>query len=353
MTSRVRRLRRLLERSGVDSLLVTDLSNVRYLCGYSGSNGAVLVTPNTSWFYTDFRYQEQVKTEVKGCRVRTISRGLFTDFPVEHTRSIRRLGVESANLTLAVHRLLKRRLKGVRLVPLKTDLVLELRRCKDAAEVKAIEAAQRVTDRVFNDILGIIRPGISERELAAEITYRFSLRGENAFRPIVASGPNGAKPHAGSSDRKLRNGDAVTFDIGCQRNGYCSDMTRTVFVGRIDPDLRQVYDIVLEAQLRGLAAVRHGVACRDADEAARGFIRDAGYGPYFGHGLGHGVGIDVHEVPAVAHTSKQTLTAGDVVTVEPGIYLPGFGGVRIEDMVLVTRDGYRNFTRSPKKLIQL
>jgi Xaa-Pro aminopeptidase len=353
MTGRIRRLRRLLKRSGIDGLLVTDLSNVRYLCGYSGSNGTVLVTPGTSWFYTDFRYQEQVKTEVKGCRVKTISRGLFADFPVEHTKRIKCLGVESAHMTLAVNRLLKQRLKGVRLVPLKADPVLELRRCKDAGEVKAIEAAQRITDRVFDEVLGIIRPGVRERELAAEITYRFSLWGENAFPPIVASGPNGAKPHAGASDRKLRKGDAVTFDIGCRRNGYCSDMTRTVFVGRPDPDLKQLYDIVLEAQRRGLAAVRHGVACRDADAAARGLIRDAGYGPYFGHSLGHGVGIDVHEVPAVAHTSRHTLTTGDVVTVEPGIYLPGFGGVRIEDMVLVTRDGCRNFTKTPKKPIEL
>ncbi len=354
MIGRITRLRRLLARENLAGLVVTDLSNVRYLSGFTGSNGLLLVTRTAAWFYTDFRYKEQIKTEVKGVRKQVRARSLFADFPVEHAAGLKRLGVERHNLTLEQHELIRRAFRGsgTRLVSV-PNLVLELRRTKSAAEVAAIAVAQGHTDRMFSRLRKIIRPGVRECDLAAEITFRFAQHGENAFAPIVASGPNGASPHAGASSRKLRKGDAVTMDFGCRTAGYCSDMTRTVFIGKPDPHLLEVYHIVHEAQRRGIAAVRPGAQCAAVDRAARQYITDAGYGPYFGHSLGHGVGIDVHEQPVLASRSKEKLKIGDVVTVEPGIYIPGLGGVRIEDMVLVTRNGCRNLTKSTKRVLTI
>ena len=354
MVGRITKLRRLLARENLDGLVVTDLSNVRYLSGFTGSNGMLLVTRTAAWFFTDFRYKEQIKTEVKGVRKQVRARSLFTDFPVEYAAGLKRLGVERHNLTLGLHELIRRAFRGsgTRLVST-ANLVLELRRTKSAAEVAAIAVAQAHTDRMFSRLRKLIRPGVRESDLAAEITFRFAKHGGNAFAPIVASGPNGSRPHAGASSRRLRNGDAVTMDFGCRTGGYCSDMTRTVFVGRPDPDLLEVYRIVHEAQRRGIAAIRPGVAGAAVDRAARQYITDTGYGAYFGHSLGHGVGIDVHEQPVLAPRNKQRLQVGDVVTVEPGIYIPGLGGVRIEDMVLVTRNGCRNLTRSTKRVLTI
>ncbi|MFO7638142.1 MAG: Xaa-Pro peptidase family protein [bacterium] len=350
MNTRLAGLRRLLAREELDGIILTDLMNIRWLCGFTGSNALVVVTRRGAWFYTDFRYKEQSRQQVTGCRVAVLARGLVDSLPLGPLRGLARVGVEKHHLRLGDFAALRHQVRptGARLLPV-DNLVLELRRAKDPGEAKLVAAAQRHTDRVFGEILTLVRPGITELDLAAEITYRFSRVGENAFPPIVASGPNGAKPHAEPSQRRLRRGDAVTFDVGCRYRGYCSDMTRTVFLGRPDPDLFEVYRIVLEAQRRALALVRPGMACSELDRAARGYITDAGYGPQFGHGLGHGVGLEVHEWPVAHARSPHTLAPGDVVTIEPGIYLPGFGGVRIEDLVLVTKTGHRNLTRSPKQ----
>ncbi len=352
MPKRVERLRGLLRRERLDGFVVTNLPNVRYLCGYTGSNGLMLVTRGDCWFYTDFRYQEQIETEVKGCRKRVLKRDLVSSPPPEWGRSYRRLGVEEGHTTLGRFRQLRKQFPKARLVPMR-DLVLELRRTKETAEVEAIAEAQRITDHVFQDVLKMVKPGVRERDLAIEIESQFRRHGEVAFDSIVASGPNAAKPHAGFSDRKLRKGDALTFDIGCRLRGYCSDMTRTVFVGKAPAELRKVYEIVFEAQRRALGTIKPGVAAKAADAAARDYITEEGYGKQFGHSLGHGVGIEVHEMPTLAATSKETLAPGDVVTVEPGIYIPGTGGVRIEDMVHVTETGCTNLTRSPKRFIEL
>ncbi len=329
-----------------------NLPNVRYLCGYTGSNGLMLVTRRDCWFYTDFRYAEQIKTEVKGCRKRVLVRDLVSHPPPEWGRTYHRLGVEESHITLIRFKQFRKRFPKAGLVPTK-DLALELRRTKEPVEVETIAAAQKVTDLVFGNVLELVKPGVRERDLALEIEFQFRRHGEVAFDSIVASGENAAKPHAGFSDRKLRKGDALTFDIGCRIHGYCSDMTRTVFVGKAPAELRKVYEIVHEAQRRALETIRPGIAAKAADAAARDYITEKGYGKQFGHSLGHGVGIEVHEMPTLAATSKETLAPGDVVTVEPGIYLPGVGGVRIEDMVHVTRTGYANLTRSPKRLIEL
>ncbi len=352
MSRRIERLRGLLRREKLDGFVVVNLPNIRYLCGYTGSNGLMLVTRRDAWFYTDFRYQEQVRTEVKGCRKRVLTRDLVSHPPPEWLRPYGRLGVEENHVTLSRFAQFRKRFRRARLVKTK-DLVLELRRTKEPVEVETIAAAQLITDRVFKDVLKMVKPGVRERDLALEIEFQFRKEGEVAFDSIVASGENAAKPHAGFSDRRLRKGDALTFDVGCRVRGYCSDMTRTVFVGRAPAELRKVYDIVFEAQRRALDIIKPGIAAKAADAAARDYITDKGFGRQFGHSLGHGVGIEVHELPTLASTSKETLAPGDVVTVEPGIYLPGTGGVRIEDMVHVTRTGYTNLTRSPKRLVEL
>lgn len=353
MISRIKRFRELMKRERLDGFVVAGPASLRYLCGYTGSNGMLLITRDKATFYTDFRYREQIRTEVRGCRKRVLDRDLFAGFPAEDAKGVHRMGIEENILTVGRFRYLRKQLKKVEVVP-SGDLTLELRRTKDAGEVDAIARAQRVTDAVFKKTLQMVRPGVSEDELALEIDFGFRARGgETAFTSIVASGPNGAKPHAGHGPRKLRRGDAVTFDIGCRLGGYCSDMTRTVFVGKAPGPMRRVYEIVREAQARALAVIKPGLDASAADAAARDVIAAAGFGKLFGHSLGHGVGLDVHERPVLAARSRDTLAPGDIVTVEPGIYLPGEGGVRIEDMVLVTKTGLRNLTHSPKQLIEL
>ncbi len=353
MAKRTTRLRRLLEQEQLDGYFTSHPANLRYLCGYTGSNGLLLTTGHGAWFYTDFRYGEQIRTEVSGCRRRVLKRDLFSSLPASDAAGAERIGVEKEHLTIARLESLRKVLRKHRLVPVR-DLVRELRRTKEPGEIRLLEQAQVTTDRVFRDVLRLVRPGVTEHDLATEVDFAFRRAGgDNSFESIIASGPNGAKPHAGFTRRRLKNGDAVTFDIGCRLNGYCSDMTRTVFVGRARGELRVVYEIVLAAQERALATIRPGIPAREVDAAARNYIKEAGYDRYFGHGLGHGVGIEVHECPVLAAASDDVLAPGDVFTVEPGIYLPGIGGVRIEDMVLVTRTGHVNLTKTPKGLLEL
>ncbi len=353
MKSRIARLREALKPAGLDGMLVCGPANLRWLCGYTGSNGILLVGPAAAFFYTDFRYAEQIRQEVRGCRRRVLGRELFSALPEADLAGISRLGIEENHLTVGRFRALKKRFRGLRIVPVE-DITLKLRRTKDKTEVAAIERAQRLTDTVYAAVLKLVRPGVSEDDLAREIDFGFRSRGgEAAFTSIVASGPNAAKPHAGHGPRRLRKGDVITFDIGCRLDGYCSDMTRTVFLGRAGARLRQVYQIVLDAQQAALGLIRAGVAATEVDAGARRLIERAGFGPQFGHALGHGVGLEVHERPVLSGQSRDVLAVGDVVTVEPGIYLSGVGGVRIEDMVLVTATGGYNFTRSPKELVEL
>lgn len=356
MENRITRLQALLEREKLDGLVVSSLTNIRYLCGFTGSNGMMVITRKAAVFYTDFRYQEQIKTEVRGCDKRILERDLYFSFPAEELRGlcprnrIPKIGVEESNLTLARFRLLRRQLRGFRLVPVR-DLVLELRRKKGPSELALIRRAQAITEQAFSRVLELIKPGVTERELALEIEFFIRRFGEPAFPTIVASGANGAKPHARAGERRLRRGDSITFDLGCRYRGYCADMTRTVFLGRPDGELKRVYEAVLQAQREALAVIKPGVPCKFVDLTARQYLEQQGLGEYFGHSLGHGVGLEVHEQPVLARTSRQTLEPGDVVTVEPGVYLPGKGGVRIEDLVLVTGTGMRNLTRASKELL--
>jgi Xaa-Pro aminopeptidase len=352
-TALLARLRELKgEPAHLDGFLVTNLPNIRYLCGYSGSNGILLLTRSGSRFYTDFRYREQAQAEVKGSRVHMRARDLIAEFPVEAARGIRRLGFEKAFLSYGSYLAVRRQLKRTKLVPCE-NLVAGLRAVKDDQELALIARAAAITDKVFQQILTLVKPGVAEKDLASEIDYRFNRQGGIAFETIVASGPRGALPHAQPSTKKLRAGECVVFDLGARFQGYCSDMTRTIVVGKADRKTKEIYQIVLDAQLRAVAGVRAGAEAAKVDALARDYIKERGYGKQFGHGLGHGVGLEVHEQPTLSSRSPGKLQANSVVTVEPGIYVPAWGGVRIEDLVAVAPQGCRILSKTTKRLLEV
>lgn len=348
--SRRDRLSALIAQEGADAFLVSRLENVRYLSGFTGSAGALLIGQAGTVLVTDSRYAEQAAVEAPGCRIH-IAPGAPTLVAATITRPAR-LGFESEAVT---HDLWERMAEAGRggsgsvLIPCR-GLVERLRIRKDPAEIAQIEEAVRVASAAFEGARRLIRPGAHERDVALEIEFRMKQEGAEdiAFDLIVASGPRSSLPHGRASGKSLRAGEFVVVDIGARVKGYHSDMTRTLYTGEPGPKQRALYETVLAAQQAGIAAVRPGVAAREVDRAARGVIEEAGHGKRFGHGTGHGVGLMIHEAPRVAPQSEETLEPGMVMTVEPGIYLPGEGGVRIEDIVVVTDDGARVMTPTPK-----
>lgn len=343
------RLAGLVGREGLDSLYVSDLVNVRYLTGFTGSNGACLVGAEPRIFFTDFRYVERAADQVgEGWERPEAERELL---PQIAARMSGRVGFEDGKLSVRRHRELCEAVgEGVELVPA-GDLVEELRAVKDEVEVERIAAAAELADGVYRWAIEGGLAGRSEVELARGCEARMREQGaEPSFPPIVAAGPNGALPHAEPGERPIGKGELVVFDMGAELDGYCSDCTRTFAAGEPSDEDRELYELVLAAQLAGVEAVRPGVSGREADAAAREPIAQAGHGEAFGHGLGHGVGMEVHEGPRLAANSGDELRAGNVVTVEPGIYLAGRVGVRIEDLVVVGEDGNRNLSGLPKRL---
>ena len=348
---------RLIERlpdAGVDVLLVTNRINLRYLTGYTGSNGIALVGPETRVFVTDFRYVEQAAEEVDGSFDRRRSpqhliEGVEDGLPEGEFR----LGFEAAHVSVSEHTRLRELLpERIELVAT-TGLVEDLRAIKDPGELAAIRAAAELADESFAVLIAGGFIGRTERDLATRLEYEMRARGAQrpSFDPIVAAGPHGALPHARPRDTQIRSGELVVIDWGAQLDdGYCSDCTRTVAAGRVNDEAREVYELVLDAQLAALEDVKAGAAGREVDGVARSAIQAAGHGEHFGHGLGHGVGLEVHEAPRLGQRSESVLVAGNVVTVEPGIYMPGEFGVRIEDLVVVTDDGREILTSVSKAL---
>lgn len=354
--SRVRSLRALMVRSEVHALLVTNLTNVRYLTGFSGTNGQVFVSPERLVFLTDPRYRARAADLVEGADIEIYPNRL-TDVlgPLLQMAKVKRLGVEAQTMTLAARDELAGRLEEIELVPT-TGLVEELRRSKDDEEVALLKEAVALGDEAFSWVLDRIVPGATERQIALDLEIKMREMGadEVSFPPIVGSGPLSAHIHHTPSERELQKGDLVLLDLGCRRRGYCSDLTRTVVLGSATDQQRELYQVVLEAQLQGIEAVAPGSRGRAVDAQARGIIEKAGFGDRFGHGLGHGVGLEVHEEPRLRRISEDTLQRGDVVTIEPGVYLDGVGGVRIEDIVLVTETGREVLGSAPKhELIEL
>ncbi|MCK4353300.1 aminopeptidase P family protein [candidate division WOR-3 bacterium] len=332
----------------VDGFLVSNLPNIRYLIGFTGSSGALLVTQNEAIFFTDFRYKEQSQKEVKGAEIFIIKKSLFPDL-VEHPvfSSLKKVGFER-QISYLNYETLKNNLKGKKLLPL-NDKIENLRKIKDADEIKNIKNAARIADSSFKSIKPLIKPYVTESEIALELDYQMRKRGAqgSSFTTIIASGSNAALPHARSSNKKLKQGETLIIDFGAVYNGYCSDMTRTLILGE-NQKADKIYKIVLKAQETALNFLKPGISLKKLDKVARDVITKAGYGEYFGHSLGHGVGLEVHESPRVSQQSEDYAKPGMVFTIEPGIYIPDFGGVRIEDMVVMSPEGYEIVTHSPK-----
>lgn len=353
MAQRLEELRRSFSAVRIDALLVTHLSHVRYLTGFSGSSGVCVVTKDRCYFLSDGRYRQQAREEVHHAHVIIAKSALFPE--ISNRKLLNgsgRVGVESHYLSVSSLETLKKFFPRTKFVPTQS-LVEKIAAVKDKSEIESIKKAVSITDRVFARILEILKPGVSEQDVAAEINYYHKKFGAeaDAFEPIVASGARGALPHARASAKKIRNGELVTLDFGCRYNGYHSDLTRTVAVGKPSSKARKIYQVVWDAQQRALDAVTSAMKARALDAVARSYIKKKGFGKYFMHSLGHGLGLEVHEAPRISALSKDILCDGNVITIEPGIYIPDFGGVRIEDDVLVRNGSSEVLNKSPKELI--
>ena len=359
--TRLQALQASLISENLDALILTSPTARRYITGFPSSAGLALITPGECFFFTDFRYIEAAQAQVRGLTVRLSTRDESArKQAIDILRDLNAadIGFEADAMTAAEREDWERLWRqtsaatDLRLRPAQ-ELPHSLRLRKDADELAAIEAAQRIAERALSEVVGqVLRSGLTERQVCAELVYRLHLYGADgpSFPPIVASGPHSALPHAQPGDRALQRGDCVILDMGASLDGYCSDMTRTVFLGKVSDEQRRVYDAVLRAQTAGIAAVKAGAAGREIDAAARQVIADAGHGDHFGHGFGHGVGLEVHERPGVNPSGETPIPAGAVITAEPGIYLPGQFGVRIEDLLVVTETGSRNLTEMAKEL---
>ncbi len=347
---RLTKLRETLSQHNLDALLNSQPENRRYLSGFTGSSGWLVVTPDRALLATDFRYFEQVAREVSGFELAKV-KGEFPDLlpGLMAELEVQRLGFESQHLTVEQLYEWSQETAGVEWVPLK-ETVEALRAVKDEVEVEALRRSAALTDAAFAHLVERIRPGMTEQEAAWEIEAYMRTRGASkvAFDLIVAAGPNGALPHARAGDYAIQPGEPIVVDIGCVLDGYCSDMTRTFCVGQPSPEYLEVWNLVLQAQEAAEAKLRAGLSGVEADAIARAVIDEAGFGEYFGHGLGHGVGLAIHEGPRASRLSKDRLEAGMSLTIEPGIYLPGRFGVRLEDLVIIHEDGIEILTNTPK-----
>ena len=329
----------------VDGFIVTNLPNIYYLVGFTGSSGVLVITQKEAVFFTDFRYKEQCAREIKDADVVIIKKSLIRDV-LRHSvvKSLKKIGFEES-IKYSSYSTLKKGLKGKKFLPLKNE-VGKLRKIKEPGEIKTIKEAAKLSLSSFEDIKSLVKPGVREEDIAVELEYRMKKNGaqDTSFETIVASGPNAALPHARAGNRKLKDGDTVVLDFGVMYNHYASDTTRTIILGE-NPKANEIYKIAEEAQLAAIRKVKIGVPLKELDRIARDIISDAGYGEYFGHSLGHGVGLEVHEGPSVSGKSEDTVETGMVFTVEPGIYLPNSCGVRIEDMVVVKDKGIEIITK--------
>ncbi len=347
---RLATLRKSLTEHDLDAILVSQPENRRYLSGFTGSAGWLFISAERAILATDFRYFEQVGREAPDFQLAKITTSLDKQLPeLVADLDIQRLGFESQHVTVDQLHSWAQAAEGVEWVPLK-DTVETIRAVKDKHEIEALRRSVALTDAAFAHMLEVIEPGMTEQAVAWEIETYMRTHGASkvAFDLTVAAGPNGALPHARAGDHIIQPGEPIVVDIGCVVDGYCSDMTRTFCLGEPSAKYLEVWNIVLQAQEAAEAIIRAGLSGVEADSAARDVIADAGYGEYFGHGLGHGVGLAVHESPRASQLSDHTLEAGMTLTVEPGIYLPGEFGVRIEDLVIVREEGVEILTGTPK-----
>lgn len=341
---------------GLDAMLITGDSNRRYAAGFASTAGVALVTRDEAYFFVDSRYIEAASKSISGATVEMTDRSNSYESKINSVidkKNIKKLGAEEESLSHAQFTAYQTKLKA-ELVPAQ-KLLTELRIIKTPEETERLIKAQRISERALEQVLGIIAPGMTERQIAAELTYRMIKEGAEtlSFEPIVVSGVKSSMPHGVPGDNIIREGDFLTMDFGCKYEGYCSDMTRTVAIGSVSDEMARVYETVLKAQNEGIKAARAGMTGAELDGVARGVIAAAGYGEYFGHGFGHGVGLDIHEAPTAGPTGSAVMPAGAVISAEPGIYLEGRFGVRIEDVIILGENGCENITKAEKKLIIL
>ncbi|MFC4103846.1 M24 family metallopeptidase [Paenibacillus xanthanilyticus] len=351
-TNRVAGIRARLSELGLDALLVTSAVNRRYVSGFTGSAGVLLLTGTQNYLVTDFRYRTQAPEQAPAFTV--VEHGiklLDTVAELANAAGVKRLGFEQDHVVFSEYIGWKDGLAGVELVPV-SGVIEKLRMFKDDAELAVMREACALADATYQHILGVIKPGLRESDVALEMETFMRKGGASgpSFETIVASGERSALPHGVASNRIIGDNEFVKLDFGAYYNGYCSDLTRTVVVGKPSEKHREIYAIVLEAQMTALAGIKPGMTGREADALARDVIARYGYGDHFGHGTGHGLGMEIHESPRLSKMSDTVLEPGMTVTVEPGIYLPGFGGVRIEDDIVITAGGNERLTASPKEL---
>lgn len=353
----IKKIQEKLIEKNLDAVLITDEKNQRYATGFPFTDGAVLVARSDAWLLTDSRYIEAAaNTAACCCRVQMFDR--------EHSRlsllqaalkeaGVQRLGAEEQKLSHAEYLDYEKSLE-MELLPAQA-IFGELRASKSEEEIAYMRKAQAISEKALEEVLHIIKPGMTERQVAAELVYHMLLNGSegNSFDPIVVTGKKTSMPHGVPGDEIIREGDFVTMDFGCLKNGYCSDMTRTVAIGHATDEMKNIYNVVLEAQLAGIAAARAGIPGCEIDAAAREVITKAGFGQYFGHGFGHSLGLDIHELPGANLSGKAIMPLNCVVSAEPGIYIPGKFGVRIEDVMILHENGSEVITKAPKQLIIL
>ena len=347
------KIKQAVRESSFDAVMITSSANRLYATGFASSAGLALVTADAAWFFTDSRYFEAAECGIDGCGVALIAgkdtySARINEIIAAH--ALRTIGFEDEAVTYAEYKIWENKLDAA-LAPAQS-LLTALRCVKSRADMDGMLRAQRLSEKAFEDVLPLISTAMTEKELAAELIYRFFKLGADnvSFDPIVVSGVRSSMPHGVPTDAPIAEG-FLTIDFGVKLDGWCSDTTRTLCVGSCDAEMRRVYDTVLSAQEAGIAAVRAGVTGRAIDGAARRVIDEAGYGAYFGHGFGHGLGLEVHESPNAAPSNASGIPAGAVISAEPGIYIPGRYGVRIEDVLYVTRNGYENLTKLPKELL--
>lgn len=353
MSKRYDKVKKILMDQGLDALLLTSPINIRYFSNFTGE-AYLLLSPVACILFTDFRYTIQASMQCNPIvRIQEIQRGnqfnLLNSIIDEY--GFHTIGYEDAYMSCAEFTQLQAAIKHL-FVPF-SNAVNQIRQVKDAEEIELLQKAQVISEQSFQDVLPFVKPGVSELDIATELLYRIRKNGGEgpSFDPIIASGPNGALCHAIPTQRKLQNGDLVVMDFGSLWNGYCSDMTRTIAIGNVEPELKKIYDIVLSANLLALDALKPGITGKSLDNIARSYIEENGYGPFFGHSLGHGFGLEIHESPTAGPTSQDILLPGMTVTIEPGIYLEGKGGVRIEDCCVLTENGKLNFASTKKELL--
>ena len=350
----IKNLQKKLEKN--QAFLISSPENRRYLTGFPSSDGYLLITSDDAVFFIDSRYIEAAQNKITECTEIVLLKSLSEQLKVYAEKlGIETVFTEEEKLSVSEFNKFCKILPCECVADKADEAVNELRRAKNCEEKAKILEAQSIAEKAFDHVLGFIKEGVTEREVALTLDFFMLKNGAEAisFETIAVSGKNSSMPHGVPGDKKIEKGDFLTLDFGAVVDGYHSDMTRTIAIGEVSSKQAEIYETVLKAQLASLEVLKAGVSCKDADAAARDIIVSAGYGEFFGHGTGHGVGIEIHEQPRLSPKSTQTLIAGDVVTVEPGIYLPGEFGVRIEDMAFITENGFENLTKSPKSLISI